>query len=331
MAIYRVHATALVFAALSMSLGVGAQPSRPIERAASAWSIGAPDASLAWFGLLAELRLPGAGAFAFVAPVAGSAVSPLARALASSRDFEVLHFVPLYYPSADRTALAAALRAAAATPVRAPAPRAALLVAALSNALPADVRREQLPRLASALEGVQVTAPDRARMAFWQARLDSLYVPALLPWLRAERLDAGRLVVSAAIGAEGRIFAGTTDRADNVVAVGTTPDDPDPEAALLAFVRELCFPAVTRAAATVREFNAADPGSARRASLAAVRCGADLMDRLLPARADAYRGYWLRRAESRKPIAQFDAVFPPDPALQLALSTTLDRVMGRRP
>ena len=309
---------------LSAQGSAGTTVPSPAHAIAAPWRITAPDASAAWFTLLAELRLGGAGAFPFVS--ATGTRHPLATTLAGRREFEVLHFVPLYYPSASRAALADALRAAAVTPARAPAPRAELVVAVLVNALSVDARREVLPALATAYEAVQPVLPAPDRLARWQERLDVLYAPALEPWLRAERLDAGRLIVSEAIGAEGRIFAGTTDRADNLIAVGTSSDDPDPDAPLLAFTRELCYPAVTRAAARAPGFNAADPASARRTSLAAVRCGADLLDRLLPARADAYRAFWLRRTGQPAELTRFDAVFPADPALRADLTASLGRV-----
>ncbi|MBL0173567.1 MAG: hypothetical protein IPP90_23335 [Gemmatimonadaceae bacterium] len=304
-------------------------PHRDAANASSAarWTVSSPDASLAWFDLLARLRLPGAGAFAFVVPRDDASVAPLARALAQSRDFEILHFVPLYYPTADRAALVAALRAASRTPAIASAPRAELVTAALTNALSPDARRDRFPELASALEHARAVPPSPAQLAAWQQRLDSVFTPALQPWLQAERLDGGRLIVSPAIGAEGRMFAGTSDRADNIIAVGTGAGDPDAEAPLLAFVRELCFPAVTRAAEHARGFNAADPRSARRASLAAVRCGGDLLDQLLPTRAAAYRAFWLRAAGAPT-SASFDVAFPPDPVLQPSLAASLRRVAG---
>jgi hypothetical protein len=139
-------------------------------------------------------------------------------------------------------------------------------------------------------------------------------------------LDAGRLIVSEAIGAEGRIFSGTTDRTDNIMAVGAMSDDPDPDAPLLAFAREACYPAVTRAAARAKGFDATDATSARRTSLAAVRCGAELLEMLLPTRAAAYRAFWLRQAHQPAELARFDAVFPPDPALRADVAASLRRL-----
>lgn len=306
------------------------------------WSVVSPAGALAWFDLLADLRLPGAGAFPLV-EVRSGAIPPgerdLASALARTRESEILHFAPLYHPSADRAALAAALRGAARTPARPPTPRAALLVGALARTLSTDVRSARLPELAVALERrSSVIPPAPARLAVLQRELDSLYLPALSRWFTLERLDAGRLIVAPGIGTEGRIFAGTSDRTDNQVAVGDFASDADASAPLLAFVREVCFPAITRATQGVVGFEATNADGARRASLAAVRCGAALLDARLPSRADAYRAFWLRRAAAAPGApaatghgdraalqADFERAFPRDPAIAGAV----DRAVGR--
>ena len=307
------------------------------------WMVVAPDGALAWFGLMADLRLPGAGAFPLV-DVGDRAIAPaerdLADALARTRASEILHFAPLYHPSADRAALAAALRGAARTPALAPTPRAELLVGALSRSLLGELRSARLTELALALERrPPVVPPAPARIALLQRELDSLYLPALAPWLALERLDAGRLIVARGIGTEGRIFAATQDRSDNQVAVGNFASDADALAPLLAFVRELCFPSVTRASEGVADFNASNADGARRASLAAVRCGAALLDARLPARSDAYRAFWLRRAALTTRSAQsderagtatlradFDRTFPADPAIAGAVDRAIARI-----
>ena len=296
------------------------------------WTISAPDAALAWFTVLADWRVDGDGAFSYISPAAGARTpdgrdDALVRRLRSDATRSVLHFAPLYYPSADRAGLAAAVRAAA-TSSPPPGPRATFLLSAFTRAMPAAARRDYLPPLAAALERAVPVTPSAEQIATWQRRLDSLYLPALRPHLARERLDAGRMIVAPAIGAEGRLFAATADRTDNLVAVGTFDADPDPEAPLLAFVREVCFPAVSRAASAAR-LGPSSPGAARRSSLAAVRCGAALLEARLPDRANAYRAFWLRQAEragiaprgAPLPVegaalrAEFDRVFPVDAAL----------------
>lgn len=342
---------ATLVAALGTPLLAQRPPADP-TRARARWTVVAPEAAVAWYDLLADLAVPGAGAFRFTADRRGTPTDrALAAALSASRESEILHFVPLYHPSADRAGLAEALRVAAGD--GAPAPRATLLTTALRNALPPEVRRARLPALADALrrtggaassgEPLAPAARPAATpgaLARWQRALDSLYLPALAPWLALERLDAGRLIVAPGIGAEGRIFAATQDRADNLAAVGDFGADAAAEAPLLAFAREVCFPAVSRAARAAG-FDAGDPSAARRSSLAAVRCGAALLDARLPSRAAAYRAFWLRRRNDSSTPAlpavdvpqdeaalrrAFDAAFPPDAALAGAITRALARL-----
>lgn len=335
----RLRAAALVCGTAAAVASLGAQeratgdPPRPMV---PRWTVVAPDAAVAWFAVLADLRLAGAGALDFTAPQASreparATALTLASALAGTRDAEILHFVPLYHPSADRAALAAALRRAAGE--SAPSPRATLLAGALRGALTPARRRELLPPLADALVRIVPVMPDSARRAAWQRLLDAEFGPALAPWLRLESLDEGRLIVAPGIGPEGRLFSATADRRDNLVAVGSFPDDADAAAPLHAFTREVCFPAVTRAARAAR-LDARDPDAARRASLAAVRCGAAILDARLPARAAAYRAFWIRRLDARaapppegRVAAEFERRFPPDVDFADALARELRRLV----
>ncbi|MFN0097871.1 MAG: hypothetical protein ACKVS7_04285 [Gemmatimonadaceae bacterium] len=319
---------------LCLALTLAASPLGAQRSTGPTWTVVAPDAALAWFTVLAEWRVDGAGALPFIdAPIgaqrrgaADAATETVARRLRADAARDVLHFVPLYYPSAQRAELAAALRAAAAS-AQSSTPRGTFVVAALERTLSAERRREYLTPLATALERARPVVPDAAALARLQLLLDSTYLPALAQLLGAERLDAGRLLIAPALGPEGRVFSASPDRSDNLVAVGAFSSDPDPEAPLLAFVREVCFPLVSRAASTA----GLGPGSkdaAGRASLAAVRCGADVMDACLADRAESYRRFWLRQASrhglraadadvpvvSRALSAEFDRVFPVDPA-----------------
>lgn len=309
--------------------GDAVRPRPQALRERATWTVVAPDAAVAWYDLMATMRLPGLGAFPLTAaPRAASAVDPaLARSLQETRESEVLHFGPLYFPSGNRAELAAALRVAATDDVR-PAPRATLFVGALRNAMPAQLRARTLPALADALVRVQLPAADGALHDRIRRRLASDYLPALQPWLALERLDVGQLIIAPGIGPEGRLFSATPDRADNQVAVGSFAADPDADAPIFAFVREICYPAVTRAAqaATLRGTPASQ---AQRTGFAAVRCGDALLEARLPAVADRYRAFWLRQAGAAATAdasrTAFDRAFPADPAL----APLVDRAISR--
>jgi hypothetical protein len=344
-------------AAAGVAFMLAAAGAAGAQSTASPWVISAPDAALAWYAVLADLRLAGDGAFPFTRATPDAPATTTAApssTLSTVRGHEVLHFVPLYHPSADRVGLAAALRAAAdsasadapSSAAAAVSPRATLLLGALTQSLAPRDRRAHLPALAAALAARRVAAPAPEKLAALQRALDSLVAPALAPWLALERLDRGRLLVVPAIGPEGRLFAGTQDRADNLVAVGSFDGDADPRAPLHAFVREICFPAVSRATSAARGFAVGDPAASRRASLAAVRCGAALLDARAPSQAEAYRAFWLRQsagagvdagssagarpAAGESMRAAFDRAFPADAALSAALDRAIARVKEAR-
>ncbi|MCX5759938.1 MAG: hypothetical protein NTW72_00275 [Gemmatimonadetes bacterium] len=297
-----------------------------------AWRFSAPDAAAAWFHTLDNARLAGPGALGFYRS-AGGAHSPLARTLAASASYEILHFVPLYYPSATRAELARALREAAAASPAPNAPRAAFLVGALTSALPTSAARAPLLALADLTLQSLPAAILPSALARWQHSWDTRFANPLAPFLRAERLDGGLVMVADALGPEGRLFAGRpADRTDNVVAIGTFGAPPDLDAPVFALVRELCFPLVSRAADQTPALRASRAESARRTSVAAVRCGADLLDRVAPAEASAYRAHWQHAARTgvqRDSPDDFDSLFPPDPLLAPRIRTALIRSVDR--
>jgi len=310
---------AFAAAALVAGLAVPAQ---------AQWRITAPPAATAWFTALDSLRLAGRG----VLPLTRSQGAPrstLGQALSSDR-FAVLQFAPLYYPSATQAALADAAEDAAGT-ASPRAARAQFLVGALRQALPDPRDRKPLVELAAFVRAVTPAAIPQAQLARWQTAWDGRFALPLVPFLRAERLDGGVLMVIPALGAEGRLFAGVPDnRADNLIAVQAPLDPNDADGPLYAAVRELCFPLVSRTADATPEFrrdarSARD--AARRASLAAVRCGADLLDQLAPREAEGYRAHWRAVAGA---AGSFDTLFPPDVVLTPRILEALP-ASGRTP
>ena len=119
-----------VLGALAIAVTVRAQQPGP-------WRFTSPDAAAAWFHTLDNAHFSGPGAFSFYRSP-GTPDSRLARTLAASGEYEILHFVPLYYPSATRQALVSAIRDAASPSPAPGARRAAFLVGALTSTLPAS-------------------------------------------------------------------------------------------------------------------------------------------------------------------------------------------------
>lgn len=289
---------------------------------AAQWRLASPPAAASWYALLDSLGVAGTGAFRFTATGAERATD-FGRRLSQGGRNDILHFVPLYYPSAGTAALADALTQAAGT---APptAARAQFLVGALRQALPSAAERAPLAELANALRRQSARRVSADTLGALQAHWNRALAPALTPFLRDQQLDAGLLWVLPALGPEGRLFAGVAaDRTDNIVAVAAAPEGG--HGPLYAAVRELCFPLVSRTAEATPAFRRTAGNSAeaaRRAGIAAVRCGAELLDHVAPAEAGPYRTYWERvttRAQS------FDAAFPPDPILSPAIRASLER------
>jgi len=302
--------------ALCVALAVGLAAS-PVH---AQWRFATSPAASAWYDVLDSLRLSGRGPLPLTR-TPGDPVAPLARALAAER-FDILQFVPLYFPSATAAALADALEDAAGT--AAPrAPRAQFLVGAIRTALPDPRDRQRVAELAAALRRTIPQGADPARLATWQSAWDRRFAAALTPFLARERLDGGIIWVAAALGPDGRLFAGVpADRRDNVIAVSEPFGNDDAEGPLFAAVRELCFPLVSRVADRVTDFTKRAGGTAhaaRRASTAAVRCGAALLDQLAPEESAAYRAHWVRVGRGDA----FDTTYPPDPLLSAPLLAAL--------
>jgi hypothetical protein len=315
----RTAGTALLSAALAAALLTGIAPAAEAQ-----WRFSASPSAAAWYAAADSLRLTGHGALPLVRSP-GEPVTGLGRALADER-FDILHFVPLYFPSATPAALADAVDDAAGD--GAPrAPRSQFLVGAIRRALPEVADRRRLAELATLSRRIAPPPLAPAQLAAWQGAWDSRFAAALSPFLVSERLDRGVALVVPSLGAEGRVFAGVpADRSDNLIAVGVPLNAADIDGPLYAVVRELCFPLVSRIAESTPAFRrAAGAGgeAARRASLAAVRCGADLLDRVRPSEATGYRRHW--SAALGGPPSTFDRLYPPDPLLFPRLRTALQR------
>jgi hypothetical protein len=290
--------------------------------AAAQWRVASPPAAASWFQLLDSLGVAGTGALRFTAAGAERSTD-LGRTLSRGGRYDILHFVPLYYPSAGTSALADALTQAAGT---APptAPRAQFLVGALRQTLPSAADRAPLTLLADGLRRTTARRVSPDALDALQAHWNRALAPALAPFLRDQQMDAGLLWVLPALGPEGRLFAGVaSDRTDNIVAVAAGPAGGN--GPLYAAVRELCFPLVSRTAEASAEFRrtaGSSADAARRTGIAAVRCGAELLDHVAPAEAGPYRTHWERVATR---ALTFDAAFPPDAALAPALRVALQR------
>ncbi len=264
------------------------------------------------------------------------------EAFSGDSTFEFLHFLPLYFAAADRESMLGALRALAENVARPAIPSAAAQFGANATSIVISEleKRQLVAQFANALddEWRLFYAADRdrrraareARLAALQERWDRVFEPALTPYLRSARLDRGVILVSPALGQEGRIFRGDLEnRTDNLVAVGLRPAGSRPDAELHAAVRELCFPLVRQAIdASGIEFADRFEGE-RVSSQAAVVCGATLLDRFAPSVALDYRRNYVIGGDEADPgtvTEAFAAAHGLDSRLDTALRSVVDSI-----
>lgn len=293
------------------------------------WSVRQSPAADQLYATLGSLGIAGPGPFSwYSAP--GTARGSLGRRVAADSALEVLHMLPSFLPDASPAGLVAVLRRAAGMSSRERLDaRGARIAAGLRTAAPSAPEAALLRELSDAVAASAGSTPVgagflRALDVQWNAE----FLPALLPYLDAEGMSGGTIIVSPALGDEGRFLDARSAGAAGAVIAVTARETPT--ATLLGVAREVCFPVVRRAAMTAI---ASRPRSeyARRTSVAAVRCGDLLVQTALPAHSPAYRRIWMRAA-SAPSNAVFGDVFPPDPAFESLVASTIGRAFaGRTP
>lgn len=256
----------------------------------------------------------------------------LRSALQSDDAFEVLHFLPLYLGRTKPEALAQILRSAIEP--SAPGSEHQELIGALHAQLGSETQRALLFELADVVTdewrsyfaaSVAVRAStDSARWRELQSRCDASFAPRLAGVFRALKITRGVLLVSPALGPEGRIV--DLGSAGTIVAVSAWSQSDVRDAPLLAAVHELCFPLL--AAERRTQPNAALARSPDENSRAAVQCGALLAESISPTTGYEYRSLFLRpRASDRAAVyrRRFDERVYVEQATMRAISTAVAR------
>ncbi len=255
------------------------------------------------------------------------------HAFAEDSAFEVLHFAPLYFAGSQPSAMLNAVRAVAREGAGAAAhlgPAERFGAVALGTALATPAERRVLGELAAALadewsryyrDASAGSSAQRAKQAQAFTRAWQPLAAALAPYLARHRLEGGTMLLSPAVGADGRFFeADPRSAADNVVAVALPTSETATTDAVFLAVRELCYPAVRAALATVDGVGDDRVQGEELSGRAAVRCGALLLRRYAPGWAPGYETAWL--ATSGRPGPLLDA-FPLPDALAAALAREL--------
>jgi hypothetical protein len=267
-----------------------------------------------------------------------SLAAELLEEMEKEPEFGALHFAPLHFPDASRDEMFRALMAVAQRELRQEDVYAASTRTGIrwaSGVFRDGGHRDVLEQFLELLEQEweiffedyweRVIAADSARYREIQAAWSATVEPALAPLLEPRRLDAGTILVSPALGPEGRLETGSAfRRLDNVVAVWAPPGG-GPDATVFGIVRELCFAVVPRA---VRA-SGAEEMPPELASRAAVRCGALVLDAHEPGLVAGYEKMQIAAAvalQGLEPDVSFNEAFPLSDAIVRALE---DEIGGR--
>lgn len=262
-------------------------------------------------------------------------------AFARDSAFEVFHFVPLYFAAVTVDPMLASLEIVSVSEGNPDVgdPLAQFGASAVAGTLPRSDQRAILGDWVTALQAEwsdfyagfwrdQAIAHGPTLQAI-QTEWNESFAPALAPFLQAHSLDNGVLVLSGPLGVEGRIFEGDpANRSDNILVVGFDPEA-SPRAPLFAAVRELCFPVVREVLADAPQ--APDRATAAtRSSRAAVRCGAELLDRSAPDLGAEYRSWFTPGADGSQAdvVAAFERTYQIDAAVSAAIQEKLGAIPG---
>ncbi len=325
----------------------GREPSRP--KPAPRWVVQArPHADL-WFHTLAVIQADQPGPLALysadyadriraikqelgVYPTLLDSLAPrLRKDIGDDNTFDVVHFVPLYFPRMTPERLLETIRNAIDNrpdPRRGGyAPNTPIGVLQLSYAMENGRVRRLMRTLVDAAENEwevfyrayaeRLKGEQESRYLAIQSMWDSLFVPQLGSYLERRRLTAGMVFPSPALGPEGRIVdVDSSNPTDQVVAVQLPLAGEGPAQSVFAFLKELCFLLIDDREIVPFLDDPDDPeelDDLRRR--AAVRCGYMLLELYAPTLVGQYRRVFLDAvgAEESSTVSAFERVYPLDP------------------
>jgi hypothetical protein len=249
--------------------------------------------------------------------------SQFRQAFESDSTFELLHFLPLYFGSArPATVLEVFSEVAGGGGARTADEEAAFASSVLTAVLRSRNQRRVLGEFTDALaeewsgflrEYSGETSEERNEiLASVSQRWNEQILPAIEGFLDAHQLTGGLVMVSDALGPEGRVFAGDPESdEDNVFAVSLAHSETELGVAAL-LLKELCYP-VASSVVEALGLSRDRVGAERLSGRLAVRCGAELLDSNAARLANEYRATFLAAARaSGIPGATFEAAYPVD-------------------
>lgn len=329
-------------------IGAGSGPLRPpavldaqapsATRAASTWTVARDPFVDLWFHSLAVVGFDGYGPLGLydaryaervreamlrshVTTMLDRRGPELRRSLAADSAFEVLHFLPLYFVGQEPLLVTSALRAAVREPYG--DHRMSSLIAAanvIAAALPTGQERDVFGALLDAVDAEWTVflradrsshaTEDRRLVRDLQSAWDDRFAHSLDRYLSTIGISRGTILISPAIGAEGRIVRDASGGA--IVAVSPDRGEGAVEnAALLRVVRELAFPLLNQIRTPLANSTTRDA--------AAVRAGAIILDCIDKPLAAQYRRLFLDAIGGRS----FDAAYP----ISIETDTELRRIV----
>jgi hypothetical protein len=261
-------------------------------------------------------RARGAKAKRHVTTVLDRRASELRRVLAADSAFEVLHFLPLYFvgqePSLVLSALRTALRGPAGVARSSSLTTAANVVAA---ALPTSRERDVFISLLDAVDDEWTTSfraersaqatEDRAIVRDLQSAWDDRFGARLAGYLASIGVTRGTILISPALGNDGRIVRGPGGAVIVAVSASRGTGIGGEDAALLRAVRELAFPLLDQLHTPLTAFPTRIAAEQAR-DAAAVRAGAMILDCIDATLAANYRRLFLDAIGGRA----FDTAYP---------------------
>jgi hypothetical protein len=248
--------------------------------------------------------------------------------IARQRALDVIHFVPMYFdPQTSAEGMLDALDALAKRRIEETdliQPDAATGVFRIAGAFTSGGSRRVLETLVEALENEwevfyadywdELNEVEAGRYDAVQSVWDSLFVPALGPYLERRKLTGGAVFLSPALGPEGRIVdLSEGDPRDQQVVVQMPLSSSEPAPSVFAFLKELCFILVDPRSLGASPENQEEFEDLRRR--VAVRCGHLVLQFYAPTLASTYRRVFLDAvgAEESYTLEAFKRVYYVDP------------------
>lgn len=292
-------------------------------------------------GYVAEIEAAKRAAGVYPTPLDQRAAE-FGRTFRGSDTYDALHFLPLYFRSAEALFSGIDLWSrAGGNPYAAGTAEAAQVIAFLSQVFPRPEERQTVVEWVDLLREEDRLFysrywADRASVrdtitAEVQRAWDAL-APALSQYLEYIRFRGGELFLVPALGAEGRSV--TSGLATPRAAI-LEPPAGRPDAAVWSFTHELLYPLVGDvireqiAPARIREM-----GEERLNTLAALHGGAILLQRTAPTRVDEYRRFFLEVIGTTAPRSgaalesAFDSAFPILPELRQGLESAISAALA---